>query len=93
MTKRLTQLLAILGVFASAGAALVAAVFGLASAANSTPDELQNIYLGIGAAAAFCALAIVLALRDLRAGRAGRAAMIGFLPPALFLLALVVLSF
>lgn len=91
--RRLTQLLAILGMFASAGTALFAAVFGLAGAANSTPAALRDIYVGIGAAAAFCALAIVVALRDLRAGRAGRATLIGFAPPTLFLLALVILSF
>ena len=44
------KILAGLGMIASFGGAVVASVFSLAAAANSTPAQMRGVYLAIGAA-------------------------------------------
>jgi len=82
------KILAFLGMLASAGGALIAAVFALAAAANSTPEQLRGVYLAIGASIALAALGVGAALMFLKGGHAGLAAIAAFAPPPLMIGAL-----
>lgn len=81
--------LAWLGMIASAGGAILAAVFALAAAPNSSPEQLRGVYLAIGASVALAVLGCAAALMLLRRGRAGLAAAASVAPLPLVAAALL----
>lgn len=85
------KLLAWLGMLASVGGAIVASVFALAAAANSTPEQLRGVYLFIGAAIALAAFGGAGALVLLKGGNAGSAAIAAFAPLPLMVAAMFIL--
>ena len=82
------KILAGLGMIASFGGAVVASVFSLAAAANSTPAQMRGVYLAIGAAIGLAALGVAASLVLMKRGEAGLAALVAFMPAPLMVAAL-----
>lgn len=82
------KFLAWFGMLASAGGAVIAAVFALAAAANSAPEQLRGVYLAIGASGALAAFGCAAALMLLKSGRVGYAVFASFAPLPLMVAAL-----
>lgn len=86
--KLALKLLAWLGMIASAGGAVLAAVFALAAAANASPEQLRGVYLAIGASLALAVFGCAAALMLLKSGRVGYAVFASFAPLPLMVAAL-----
>ena len=74
------KFLALFGMLASAGGALLASVFSLAAAANSTPEQLRGVYLAIGVSIGLAAAGVGGGIYFLKSGNAGLAAIAAFAP-------------
>lgn len=82
------KILAGLGMIASLGGAVVASVFSLAAAANSTPEQLRGVYFAIGVSMLLAAAGVGASLVLMKSGQASLAALAAIAPPPLMVGAL-----